>query len=366
MASTRLANTAIICLSGNAGGMELDALKLAARLGRYGKVVLLAKQGGFIAGHFAEYCQHGSVTLETIGFRRMFSPAIIRGAKTVIEQFKIENVIFFGASELKSLFFAFLGKDINLLVRHGTTKSTPKKDLFHRIIYSRVAWHVAISKHLASNVQQIIPISPDSQIKIIYPTIIPAGIRQHRQQHSPIRILHIGRIANGKGQLDAVQACHVLHDKGLDFEMNLVGNFESPAYEAYFRSRLAELPYHNKINMTGFTRDIGTYLGNADIFLFPSHGEGFGNAFVEALGAGLVCIAYDNTTFPEFKDMGLHMELVADGDLECLGRILHETVCDLEQQLARSSSNIQMVQNLFSDAHEMNGYLEILRRQKPA
>jgi len=52
----------------------------------------------------------------------------------------------------------------------------------------------------------------------------------------------------------------------------------------------------------GFSDNVQQYLQTADVFLFPSHGEGLGNAFIEALANNLICISYDNTTFPEFQE----------------------------------------------------------------
>ena len=161
-------NTAVICLSPFHGGMELDALRIAKLLRDISDVTLIAKQGSPLDLNYHTEAKSDGINFETIRFNLFFSPSIIKNARRIIKEKKIKNVIFFGASEMRSLYFAFMGLNINLIVRHGTTKSTPKKDFFHRLIYSRVNWHIAICEHLKSNVYKIIPMGKNTQVRVIY------------------------------------------------------------------------------------------------------------------------------------------------------------------------------------------------------
>lgn len=52
------------------------------------------------------------------------------------------------------------------------------------------------------------------------------------------------------------------------------------------------------------------------MFLFPSYGEGFGNAFIEAISFGCKAISYDNTTFKEFKELGFDFNIVENKNIE--------------------------------------------------
>ncbi|WP_455201290.1 hypothetical protein, partial [Kaarinaea lacus] len=139
----RKGNTAIICLSPYSGGMEMDAIKLARLLCNDVQVTLFAKSDHYIAKYYNEHMQNSAISLETVDFNSAFSYSIIRKTRKVINARQIKNVIFFGASELRSLYFAFLGYDLNVIVRHGTTKTRPKKDWLHRLIYRCVDCHVA-------------------------------------------------------------------------------------------------------------------------------------------------------------------------------------------------------------------------------
>jgi len=350
--------TAIICLSPYSGGMELDAIKLAKKLSDSMPLILIAKQGCFIEKKCSKYFGSDGITLETLAFKSSISLAIIIQARKIVKKYNIKNVIFFGASELKSLYFAFLGLDVNLIVRHGTTKSRPKKDWFHKLIYSKVNCHVSISKHLKENVKYIIPFGKNTQSKLIYSSFefndaVP-------KPHKKLTLLHVGRIARGKGQIDALQACEILIKNNIDFVFNIVGGFDE-CYKEEFLNFYENYAYKNKINLAGFNDNIQQYLQTADIFLFPSHGEGFGNAFIEALANNLVCISYDNTIFPEFQSMGFFFEICENRNIEALQTKLLECVQNLQEKMEKSQKNISIVKEIFSEKKEIENYLKILK-----
>ncbi|MDD2367950.1 MAG: hypothetical protein PHQ90_01530 [Sulfuricurvum sp.] len=203
--------TAIICLSHHSGGMEIDSIKLAKKLSAHVPITLIAKTNCFIANSKDDYAGYNNIELETISFRSSMSLSIVLGVRRIVQDKGIKNIIFFGASELKSLYFSFLGLDINLIVRHGTTKSRPKKDWFHRLIYSNVNTHISICKHLQKNVEHIIPFGKQTKSVMIYPSLELSKIE--KAPHDTLTLIHVGRIAKGKGQADAIQACEILHKK---------------------------------------------------------------------------------------------------------------------------------------------------------
>ncbi len=349
--------TAIICLSPNFGGMEIDSIKLAQKLSPYVSITLIAQTGSFIADSKDEYVGLNGINLETISLHSSVSLSIIWNARRIIQDRGIKNVIFFGASELKSLYFAFLGLDINLIVRHGTTKSRPKKDWFHRLIYSNVNYHVSICKHLQQNVEYIIPFGKHSQSVMIYPSFDLPEI--HKIDHEKLTLLHVGRIAEGKGQADAIQACQILHDNKINFIFYLAGGFDQP-YEQPFMELYHSLPYKDKIVLVGFTKNVQEYYAKADIFLFPSYGEGFGNAFIEALANNLICISYANTSFIEFRELGFYFHLCKNKNIESLKTTLFQTIENLSLEKSKLSENQKLIKEIFNLPKEISEYQKLL------
>lgn len=347
----------IICLSSNFGGMELDTIKLAKKLFPYRKIVLIIKEEGFIHKNFNKYFSlSDKIDLETIKFKSTLSFNIILKARDIVKKYNIRNVIFFGASELKSLYFSFLGLDINLIVRHGTTKSTPKKDWFHKLIYSRINYHVCISKHIQKNIEYIIPFGKHTKSILIYPSIEIANFKKRKNEK--LTLIHTGRISQGKGQIDAIKACSILVENNIDFIFYVVGGFEK-YYEKEFLDFYNNLNYKDKIILAGFSNEIEKYLEKSDIFIFPSYGEGFGNSFVEALSFKLKCISYANTSFFEFKKIGFDFEMVENKNIDNLKQSLLKIVKD--EIKFDFEKNIELIKNIFYENQEVKKYLEIIR-----
>lgn len=356
------ANTAIICLSPYFGGMEMDSIRLAKSLAAHVGVCFVVRHGAEIHKYYGSEAHKDNVAVESVKFHSNFSFAIIFGVRKIIEQYKIRNVIFFGASEMRSLYFSFLNKDINLIIRHGTTKSHPKKDFLHRLIYSKVAWHIAISRHLADNVAYIIPLGKNSRIQVIYPSLrfLPEQIQEAQVRHpETVTLLLVSRIAEGKGHIDAINACQILHDKGIRFRLIFAGELDSN-FSGKLDSALSGKPYRTLIEFPGFCENVGEYYKQADIFLYPSKGEGFGNAFAEALAHGLICIAYNNTTFPEFRQAGFDFFMAENGNVASLKSALLAALDYLLTQKTPLLENIELARQTFGTHRETEQLLELL------
>jgi len=352
------APTAVICLSPYSGGMEIDSIKMAKKLAPYSKTILIAKKDHFIANEVSS--NRDEFELETISFKSNIGPALIFGARELVKKHGIKNVIFFGASELKSLYFSFLGLDINLIIRHGTTKSRPKKDWFHRLIYSKVNYHVAICEHLAKNVSYIIPLGKATELKVIYSSLTNISEPKLHPTGNVIQLLHVGRIAKGKGQEDAILACQRLYGENVDFSLTLVGGFDE-SYKEEFLRFLENCTYKDKIKLVGHTKDVQSYIHHSDIFLFPSHGEGLSNAFLEALSNNLVCISYDNTSFPELQELGLYFHTVEDKNIKALQTKLLEITYSIGNEQKICQGNHTLSNLLFSVKTEIQEYLYLLK-----
>jgi len=351
---------AVISLSGGTGGMEHDAIKLADLLSSCCDVVLVCKKASFIErlynkGNYSFRC-------ETIGFlNKNFSVSMFIKSRSIISSYKIKNVVYFGASELKTLYFSFLGKSLNVLVRHGTTKSRAKRDWFHRLVYSCVNYHVAISRHLLGNVKEIVPSNEKLKYEIIYPSFsFPVYKESPFDEGDRVKLIHVGRIVQGKGHRDAILACEVLCDNGIDFELLLLGDGEDSNYVNEIKKIADDTPYGNNIRFAGYVDDVGRYMEFADILLYPSYGEGFGNVFVEAMAHGLSAVTYDNTTFPEFEEMGFVFSMAKDRNIDSLKNELHLAVTDIQAGKVSSESNTKLAAEIFSKDKERRAWCSIL------
>lgn len=123
---------------------------------------------------------------------------------------------------------------------------------------------------------------------------------------SPVRILYLGTMCEGKGSLILIQACKHLEDSGLDFEVHLVGGFQPLAFEQEAQNLIASLGLSHRIHLLGqLTGDAKwEQFAQADLFCFPSHysSEGFPVVLVEAMSYSLPIVSTQWRGIPDIVD----------------------------------------------------------------
>lgn len=119
--------------------------------------------------------------------------------------------------------------------------------------------------------------------------------------------LYVGRLAPEKNLPLAVQAFAQMrrYDPGL--RLLIVG--DGPAYSDIYN------PYGNII-FTGALRGeaLASHYASADIFLFPSETETFGNVTLEAMASGLALVAFDYAAARRYVSHGVNGLLAPLGD----------------------------------------------------
>ena len=358
---TKKEPTALICLSHHTGGMELAATKLAKVLSSYLDLTYIIKDDTFIHKECQNNPDYKSLNFETVNFSTtIMSPTMIFSVREIIKRKNIKNVIFVGASEMKSLYFAFLGLDINLIVRHGTIKSTPKKGWFHTLVYSNVSTHVAISKYMSGNVRKIIPFGKTTNLKVIVPSLANQLSKLESSDSDTLRILHAGRVTSGKGIDKAILACEILHKNAIDFRFDNFGPSDTK-YTAQLDELMKNIDYTSNIHINGFTDKIYDEYKKHDIFLFPTPDEGYGNVMMESISHGIIVLAFDNTAISNFGEMGFHIHLVEDASLEALKEKLLYIATNLKEEKKLALQNIEKAKIVFSPEREAMEYIKLLK-----
>jgi glycosyltransferase involved in cell wall biosynthesis len=133
--------------------------------------------------------------------------------------------------------------------------------------------------------------------------------------------LYVGRLAPEKNLLLAVRATETMRSANPRARMVWVGNGPE-------RARLQrELPGHAFAGMrTG--EDLAAHYASADLFLFPSATETFGNVTLEAMASGLAVIACDYAAAAEHIEHGVSGLLAPPGDADAFVRCAFEFATD--------------------------------------
>ena len=265
---------------------------------------------------------------------------------------------------MRSLYFATLGLNVNFIIRQGSKKTTPKKDFIHKLLYSNVSYFIGNCEYIKQNIIDIIPLDKNTKVKRIYSSLKLDTNIQVKDLNDTIDIVLVGRIHPFKGQFEAIKACEVLYNNNINFSIKFLGDIQDKEYYKKIESYLEDCKYSQNIEFVGYTNKVKAYLQRSDIFLFPSLGEGMSNAIIEALGFGLIPIIYDDTSSPEFKQLGFHIYLTKNNNIECLKEELLYICQNIKDEKKKSFNNINLAQEVFSPLREKKEYLELLNKEK--
>jgi glycosyltransferase involved in cell wall biosynthesis len=133
---------------------------------------------------------------------------------------------------------------------------------------------------------------PAEKVRLVYNAADRAFFepvrRKEHPEGAPFRILSVGRLAPVKNQAMLLRAFAALHREHPNSELLLVG--EGPS-RGELESIVAALGLERSVRLLGFRRDIREQLATADLFVLPSHSEGFGIALVEAMACEVPVLA---------------------------------------------------------------------------
>ena len=294
----------ISCLSLSWGGMEMISITTTEYLRR--------------RGHSAELlCYYNS---------KMFTEAKLRN----IPVLGYKKFCFFWLAELLrfskkldnyDVIHTQASKDLNFLVPALKMRKlkTPllltkrvgsyinKKDIYHRWVYNRLTYALAISEVIAKNLVDTCPLSTDKVLLVhngvdsnkFDPSKIDSK-KVRNEFHISDKIILIGMLARfswGKGHEEFLFAANKLKEKYEDIRFMIIGepSYGEEEYANKIKQMCVDYNIEDIVIFTGFRKDTPDVLAALDIFAFPSHSEAFGNALVEAMSMGKpsVCSASD-------------------------------------------------------------------------
>ena len=174
------------------------------------------------------------------------------------------------------------------------------------------------------------------------------------------------------GWLDATKGVHELIEATIalapahDFRLSLAG--EGNASKAA-RLRVAEAGLDDRIRFLGWQEPnaIPALLATGDIFVLPSHAEGFPNALVEAMAAGLVPVVTPVGTIPDLISDGINGLIVPVGNAVALAEALANVINNPARRQALAQAAHYFAQDHFAveaAADKLVAAVETVMREK--
>lgn len=167
-------------------------------------------------------------------------------------------------------------------------------------------------------------------------------------------IINIGRMVPEKGQKYLIQAFAKLDVK--DWQLVILG--DGPLREDLERQVIL-LGLTDKVVMPGAVNDIDGWLARSSIFAFSSISEGFPNALVEAMAAGLPCVSFDCDAGPrDIIEHGINGFLVEEKNISALVQTIEDLINT--PTLTTVSKNAKFVRDNYSVNSIGQQYLDFL------
>ena len=209
---------------------------------------------------------------------------------------------------------------------HGPEEFDAPRPLSLREKIHHAAFVVAISQYTRSQLCRWCVPEDWSKIHVVYcgldedstpPAVLPVPAR--------LRLVHVGRLSEQKGQVLLVQAAAQLRSRGVDFELVIVG--DGPMRGEVERL-IEQFGLESQIRLTGYlsNQDVRQQLQCARALVLPSFAEGLPVAIMESLAQGRPVISTYIAGIPELVEPGVNGWLVPAGAVEPLVNAMAEVL----------------------------------------
>ena len=188
----------------------------------------------------------------------------------------------------------------------------------------RAKFVAAISSFTKSQLYRWSPYSDWDKIKIIHCGLEPNFLEQ---KLTPLptenRLVCIGRLTEQKGQILLLQALKKLKDKGIKWELVLVGDGDM---RSDVEAAVTEYDLGNQVRLTGWATEaeVKQEINQAKALVLPSFAEGLPVVMMESLAMGRPVVSTYIAGIPELVKPGISGWLVPAGDTETLSTAIEE------------------------------------------
>ena len=187
--------------------------------------------------------------------------------------------------------------------------------LFRYVIDEVVANSKETARTVLSENPQLIP---TDKIHVVYNGVdwgrfdSLSQVAVNRLQQDRIVLGNAGRLVPQKGQEILIEVAKYLKNKGYNFEIVVAGG--GKLKETLLQKALAE-GVAEQLRFLGFIDNMPQFLNSIDIFLLPSHWEGFGYVIAEAMYCEKPVVAFNVSSNPELVSDNETGFLVEQGDV---------------------------------------------------
>ncbi len=153
------------------------------------------------------------------------------------------------------------------------------------------------------------------------------------------QIVSVGRLCKNKGFQTLILAFSEIASQNEHLKLLIYGE---GAMRSSLENLIQEIKLTGRVFLSGAVKDIEAALYKADLFVFPSHYEGFPNALCEAMSIGLPVIASNCSGTIDIIRDGVDGRLFPVGDVHRLTALLKELIGDSLQRVMLSKGALSL------------------------
>lgn len=284
----------------------------------------------------------------------------VKEIRYAINNFKPDIVHMHGAKASLVGRVACLSKQCNTIVTvhnfPGYEYMSPyKKKLYlkiNRFLNKKTSMFITVSDALKKEIVNVENID-ENKIKTIYNCIDKSlyvknedfNLREHLNiPKNSIVVGCIARLIPSKGVQDLIMAASKLSNLS---NLYYVVAGDGPMM-GELKQMLQNLRLDERFFFLGYRNDIPDFLRNIDIFVLPSHQEGFGLSVAEALSEGIPVIATNVGGIPEIIVDGTNGILVEKNNIDMLAHEVKHLALDKDLREKLSKEGIKTVKQKFT------------------
>jgi glycosyltransferase involved in cell wall biosynthesis len=224
--------------------------------------------------------------------------------------------------------------------------------------YARANSVVAISDAIAQEIWRHYPNLPCTVVHDAHSDLAnnPNGVAAIGARYKGKTLIgHIGALEHGqKGQGTIIEAAKKCAESHPQWHFLLLGSGRD---EDEFREAISGLA---NIELVGFVDNVGDYLANFDLFLFPSLHEGMGSILLDAMNYGLPIVASRVGGIPEIVEDRVNGFLIEPEQSDAMIATIDELLSDADVIDKMRNAN-QEKANSFSARRMAEAYDKIYR-----
>ena len=256
------------------------------------------------------------------------------------------------------------------LTVHGT-------DIFHYFIPGKTPWPrnqkiareadalMAVSSLLMSRVA---PYRGEGKVTRIVPNGVDMSLVPENTTNIPRSVISVGTLKARKCMDRTLEAFARLAGEYEDATLTIVGIGDM---EAQLKARIKELGLEGRAVLTGGLphEEVLRRMGESDLFVLPSWGEGYGIVYIEAMAAGCIAVGAKGEGIEDTITDGKNGFLVPAGDIDETERVMREVFSNREKYAALRKKGREDARKLTwaFNAQTVEGiYHEVLRRHDHA